>query len=506
MGALALGLLAGGGELVAPDHRQRDPDRDDHQRGPDQVGDVIARDRRGIERFAVGDERGGALARDRREHREPDRASDLDGRVDEARREPGVAAGRARHRERHQGREGGAGAGAEQDHHRQDVRQIAAVDRRAREPREPGGGEHEPSDQRAPRSEAHDEALRVAQREGPHHDARGKEREADLERAVAEDVLHVESAEEELAEEPDDEQPHDEVRPGDVARPKEAQRHQRVGDPGLAEDERGEQSDRDRAEDERLGRAPALLAGLEQRVDAEHQARRQQRGAGDVGALAEADPRLVLDEAHREQRDRDPDRDVDEEDPMPVDRLGEHAAGEQADRGARGGDEAEDADRLRLLARLGEHHHDHPQDHRRADRSTGALDEAGGDQHLLGLRDRAEQRGRGEDPEADQEDAPLADQVAEAPREQEQAAERDQVGVHDPGEVALGEAEVVLDRRQRDVDDRRVEHDHQQPAAEHVEREPAAIRIWGGELSAGCDGCRVSCHEIPPASLGGVRS
>ena len=48
-----------------------------------------------------------------------------------------------------------------------------------------------------------------------------------------------------------------------------------------------------------------------------------------------------------------------------------------------------------------------------------------------------------------------ADQVAEPPREQQQPAEGDQVGVDDPGEVRGREAEVVLDRRQRDVDDRR---------------------------------------------------
>ena len=84
--------------------------------------------------------------------------------------------------------------------------------------------------------------------------------------------------------------------------------------------------------------------------------------------------------------------------------------------------------------------------------------------------------------EADQEDSPLADQVAEPAGEQQQAAERDQVGVDDPGEVALGEAEVVLDRRQRDVHDRRVEDDHQHARAEHVERDPAraVVRSVGG--------------------------
>ena len=54
---------------------------------------------------------------------------------------------------------------------------------------------------------------------------------------VAEDALQVEGSEEEHAEEPDHEQAHDDVGAGDVARPKQAQRHQRVRDPRLTHDE-----------------------------------------------------------------------------------------------------------------------------------------------------------------------------------------------------------------------------------------------------------------------------
>jgi hypothetical protein len=39
----------------------------------------------------------------------------------------------------------------------------------------------------------------------------------------------------------------------------------------------------------------------------------------------------------------------------------------------------------------------------------------------------------------------MADQVADPARQQEQAAEGDQVGVDDPGKRALREAEVILD-------------------------------------------------------------
>ena len=45
---------------------------------------------------------------------------------------------------------------------------------------------------------------------------------------------------------------------------------------------------------------------------------------------------------------------------------------------------------LLLAGRLGEHRHDHAEDHGRCDRAAGTLDEAGSDQHALALRKRAD--------------------------------------------------------------------------------------------------------------------
>src|SRR2546430_11695173 len=55
-------------------------------------------------------------------------------------------------------------------------------------------------------------------------------------------------------------------------------------------------------------------------------------------------------------------RDVDQEDPVPVERLGQEAAGEEPDRRAGCCDEAVDANRARLLAGLSEERHDHAED------------------------------------------------------------------------------------------------------------------------------------------------
>ena len=72
-------------------------------------------------------------------------------------------------------------------------------------------------------------------------------------------------------------------------------------------------------------------------------------------------------------------------------------------------------------------------------------------------RDRAEQRGAGEEQGAGEEHAPAAEEVGRAPAEQQEAGEGERVGVQDPLQAVGGEAQRVLDRRQRDVHDRDVE-------------------------------------------------
>jgi hypothetical protein len=128
-------------------------------------------------------------------------------------------------------------------------------------------------------------------------------------------------------------------------------------------------------------------------VDPEHQRADKQDRAEDVGTSPEADSVIALDQPDGQERGRDADRDVDEEDPVPVDRLGEDAAGKQPDRGPGGGDEAVHADRPRLLPRLREHRHDHAQDDGGRHRSPDALDEPRPDQKPLALSQPAEQRG-----------------------------------------------------------------------------------------------------------------
>ena len=101
----------------------------------------------------------------------------------------------------------------------------------------------------------------------------------------------------------------------------------------------------------------------------------------------------------------------------------------------------------------------------------------------------------GEAGEADDEGALAAEEVAEAAAEQQQAAEGERVGGDDPLAVVVGEAEVLLRGGQRDVHDRRVEHDHQLRDADEREDQPAALvmsgLVWGSFMGSWCGKWRV---------------
>ena len=78
----------------------------------------------------------------------------------------------------------------------------------------------------------------------------------------------------------------------------------------------------------------------------------------------------------------------------------------------------------------------------------------------------------GEDDHAHEEDATSSQQVGGAAAEEQQAAEDQRVGADHPLQVLLGEPEVDLDRRQRDVHDRDVQDDHELDHAQQRQRQP----------------------------------
>jgi hypothetical protein len=162
-----------------------------------------------------------------------------------------------------------------------------------------------------------------------------------------------------------------------------------------------------------------------------------------------------------------PYRHVHEEDPVPVHGRGEHPAEQQPDRSPGRGDEAVDADRPRLLPRLGNIVTIIPRMTAGGGGPADALQEPGGDQHLPARRQPAQRGREREHDQTRQENATPGHQVTEPAGEQQQAPERDQVRVDHPGQPGPGEAQLALDRRQGDVHDRDIQNDHQHPCTEH---------------------------------------
>src|SRR4029079_25662 len=62
--------------------------------------------------------------------------------------------------------------------------------------------------------------------------------------------------------------------------------------------------------------------------------------------------------------------------------------------------------------------------------------------------------------------------VAAPPAGEREAAEGQGVRVDDPLEIGLAEPKVLLDRRERDVDDRRAQDDHELRHADENEDQP----------------------------------
>ena len=158
---------------------------------------------------------------------------------------------------------------------------------------------------------------------------------------------------------------------------------------------------------------------------------------------------------------------------MPIERVGQQAAEQHADRPAAGHDEAEDAHGLHALGFLGEEIHDQREGDRRDDGAADPLHGPRHDKEGLRIGQAAGQRGQGEEGHTQQEQAAMAEEIAQPSAQQQKAAEGQQIGVHDPDQRGLGEAEIGPDRRQGDVHDRGIQHDHEVAEAKDDEGQPA---------------------------------
>ncbi len=420
---------------------------------------------------------GGQVPADRGDQGDAERGSDLvAGHHQPGRQTRRVVrhVGHRADRDRHEHRADPDTHDQEPGQHVRGVRRVAAG---SREQQRPGGGDHQAGrDQGAgPGVRQQLGGDRGTQRDG------GSERQ-ELQpgdhRRGAEDLLEVQRAQEDRADDGTGDASHHGRGRDQRPDPPDPRRDQRRGNPELDERERGQQDRGDGGADEGGAVGPAVAGGGLHGVDQGDQAADQGDGSGDVeAAQAGACTRAGGDGAQGADQDGDADGDVDEEHRAPVERAGEQSAEEDADGDAHAGDGAPHGEcGGALLAGVRGHHHRHGGGGEQG--GAGALGGAGDDERGRGVREPAGQRGAGEQGQAEQEHPAPVEQVGHPAPEQQQASAEQHVGADRPLVGRGGQVQVGADAGQRHVHDADVEHDHElggQHQAEHRPRTTLAV-------------------------------
>jgi hypothetical protein len=251
----------------------------------------------------------------------------------------------------------------------------------------------------------------------------------------------------------------------------EAEVEHRLGCAPLPPQEEGEEHGGDAKQAQGEAAQPALVRCLDHRVDEHAEAGRGERGAGKVERTR---PRVAAlrQKTDAEQQRGECERDVHEEDRRPVEPLEQQPARERPQPDAEGGQGCPDPDRLAaLLGRedVGDDRQRRRHDHRRADSHQGAH----GYQLPGGVGDQRTEAREAEDRDARLESAFAAEAVPERAEDQQEAGEDEEIGVDHPLQPGRGRVELLLKRRERNIQDRVVEPDDDQAEREHAERLPA---------------------------------
>jgi hypothetical protein len=152
---------------------------------------------------------------------------------------------------------------------------------------------------------------------------------------------------------------------------------------------------------------------LHKAVHSEHARRGHEQPAADIDAVAHPEAVVVVNQGQGDDGGGDTERQVDEEDPMPAERLGQDPTNEQTDSTPGGTDEGVDAHRFGPLEGLGVEVDEDPEDHGAFDGRADALDEAGGGEQEGTVRQSAQHRRHGEEDHAGDEDLLASHQIAE---------------------------------------------------------------------------------------------
>ena len=218
---------------------------------------------------------------------------------------------------------------------------------------------------------------------------------------------------------------------------------------------------RDGEHRDHAGVAEAPVGGLVEGEQHQQQPGRQRDDARVVDPLILHLRSRLMDLEPGDEDGEGRDRDVEEEDPAPAQLVGEHPAEQRAHRVADPGG-AQDQPTRQPGLRLRQGRVGHAEDRRPDQRAADPHAHPGGDQPRRVLGYPAQQREAGEQGAADEEGAAAPEQVGEPPAGDDRHPEHEAVGVDHPLRGADVDVEVLLDRRQGDVQRREVvgDHDH----------------------------------------------
>jgi hypothetical protein len=305
---------------------------------------------------------------------------------------------------------------------------------------------------------------------------------AGIEGAEAERPLHVQGLEEPEAEDRRVEKEDRQVRGPQGSEAEDAKRHQRLaGDVALVHAERDEEHRPCGKRRENAGRPPAQRVGGDDPIRQRGHAQGHEHGPEHVEVTVRPLAAALRHEVLAGQHNREPDRDVDEEDRRPAEAVRQEAAEQDARGRPDRSDGAPDAQGAVTRCPFVKRGRDDRKRRRGDDRPADALDRPCRQEHPGRLRDGAEERCGGEDDCPGEEHPSPAEEVGGSPAQQQEAGEGQRVRVQDPLESDAREAELVFDRREGDVHDRDVEDHHELAQADDQEQ-----RI------------RIAPHDVPP--------
>ena len=314
----------------------------------------------------------------------------------------------------------------------------------SKEEQDARGPDQRPGAHEESRAESVGERAETA-RQREHHDRHGERRQAALQRAEARDLLQEDDEEEEENREPGVHRERLDVADREVAAGEEPELEHRVGGTALVPEEERKRDDADGQRDEDHRARPAVAGLLDQREHESPQAESAEAGAERVD-VPSRDPATARDGGPDQRQGAEDEGRVQREDPTPGDLVDDPASREGAgDRGDRAPSRP-GPDRRAPFGRR-ERGDDDRKRARRHQCSGRALERTRADQHAHRRRERAGERQRTERRHAEREHAPLAVDVAQRAADQDQRAQRQEIGVRHPLLSRQATAEVALDRR-----------------------------------------------------------